>query len=289
MYAESINNWRRGLFVLLIDQSEAMGQDALDARGDRKTAAALMANALIQNVTIFATRAEGVIGVADLAVFGYRSGAFGEPLVESLLEACPDGTGIWNIRELADHPRQIEQTTARFFDEDNGQEMVVPVERPVWVTPQSFGSAPLCSVLQRAHDLVKGWIQTHPDSFPPAVVLFTSGENSESASPLYHAELLKSLATCDGNVLLLVQHLAPLGAQPSLFPHRYEQVDGEVGRLLFLMASVIPERMFDELRRETFDVQAGARALGVGSEVGHLLKVLPWGSGGPATDKAESA
>ena len=66
-----------------------------------------------------------------------------------------------------------------FIDEETGELIEFPSESPVWIDPVAEGSTPMCHVLYHAHQILTGWIQQHPDSFPPIVIHISDGESQD--------------------------------------------------------------------------------------------------------------
>ena len=249
MYTQSITRSHRTAFVLLIDGSGSMAEEIL-FRGKRTTkaeAVASITNGLLFELIERARRNDGVRDYYDIAVMAYS----GNDEVYSLL---PDGRKMISVAELAarEAPTRREVIECRMPD---GSTALREIPAPAWVAPEAAGQPPMHQALDEACELVAEWCRNpaHAASFPPTVFNITDGEATDCDDEELRAvaERLRSLRTCDGNVLLINIHIAPGDAQQAIFFPSEEEAGypNRYARLLYDCSSPMPE-VFNEAIRE---------------------------------------
>lgn len=140
---------------------------------------------------------------------------------------------------------------------------------PYAVWDGSPADTPLAAGLGRARELVAGWIVDHPDGFPPVVLHLTAGP-PVGADAVDQADRLKSLATTDGNVLLLNTYLSPTGAEPAALPTGTWQPPDQPSRDLFWLSSLAPDPFRTSRERRGLEAPAGCRLLAVDEDLRFL-------------------
>lgn len=274
---QEISRAHKACLLFLVDQSAGM-EECLGGTGrPRQYELASMTNDWLWNLVIRATGGWGVRGYWDVGVLGYRTDRNANPVIESALEGPLAGTLLVSIVDLAEHPARVERGIERFRDDASGELIEVRSERPVWVDAKAEGEAAVCAAFEHAHDILKKWIEEHPDSFPPIVLHITGGE-SQDGDPTAHAEALKNLATDDGNVLLCTCYLSTTGTDPVFLPSSGKDLPDAAARTLFETSSVLPKCMYDNAVSEGFEVQSGARGMSVNTSLLRLLGLLDMGT-----------
>jgi hypothetical protein len=213
----------------------------------------------------------------DVGVFGYRTDPSAQPIIESALQGPLAGRTLVSITEIGASPVRIDPRNQLIPDEETGEMLEVPCEVPVWVDPKAEGGTPMCHMLYRAYEILSEWIARHPRSFPPIVVHITDGE-SQDGDPIPYADAVKSLATEDGNVLLLNCHLSMTAADPFMFPAGEEGLPDELARVLFRMSSVLPEPFLRHAMVEGFQLQPDARGMAFNADMVCLIQFLNMGT-----------
>ena len=249
MHTQSITRSHRTAFVLLIDGSGSMAEEIL-FRGKRMTkaeAVASITNGLLFELIERARRNDGVRDYYDIAVWTYS----GNDEVYSLL---PDGRQMISVSELAAQkvPTRREVIECRMPD---GTTALREVPAPAWVFPEAAGQTPMHQALDQAAELLAAWCRNpaHAESFPPTVFNITDGEATDCDEEELRsvAERLRSLRTCDGNVLLVNIHIAPGDSQQCVFFPSEEEAayPNRYAKLLYDCSSPMPE-VFNEAIRE---------------------------------------
>ena len=247
-YTQSITRRHRTAFVLAIDQSGSMVEE-LEFRGRRTSKAAAVAevaNSLLSELLLRATREGEVRDYYDIAVVGYS----GEG-VHSLLSADETFVPVSALRNAVRNTRRV-SVERRLPD---GQPAFNEVTVSEWIAPAASGQTPMYEALLYVHDLVEAWCRRpeHRESFPPLVFNITDGEatDCDDAELRAVAGQIKSLRTADGNVLLVNIHIAAgdtprtvffPSAEEASYPNRYAEV-------LYDCSSPMPE-VFNEAIRE---------------------------------------
>ena len=247
-YTQSITRRHRTAFVLAIDQSGSMVEE-LEFRGRRTSKAAAVAevaNSLLSELLLRATREGEVRDYYDIAVVGYS----GEG-VHSLLSANETFVPVSALRNAVRNTRRV-SIERRLPD---GQPAFNEVTVSEWIAPAASGQTPMYEALLYVHDLVEAWCRRpeHRESFPPLVFNITDGEatDCDDAELRAVAGQIKSLRTADGNVLLVNIHIAAgdtphtvffPSAEEASYPNRYAEV-------LYDCSSPMPE-VFNEAIRE---------------------------------------
>lgn len=249
MYTQSITRTHRTAFVLLIDGSGSMAEETL-FRGKRMTKAEVVAsitNGMLFELIERARRNDGVRDYYDIAVWTYS----GNDEVYSLL---PDGRQMISVAELAarEVPMRREIIECRMPD---GSTALREIPAPAWVFPEAAGQTPMHQALDQAAELLEAWCRNpaHAESFPPTLFNITDGEATDCDEEELRSvsERIRSLRTCDGNVLLINIHIAPSAAQQSVFFPSEEEADypNRYAKLLYDCSSPMPE-VFNEAIRE---------------------------------------
>ena len=149
-YTQSITRRHRTAFVLAIDQSGSMVEE-LEFRGRRTSKAAAVAevaNSLLSELLLRATREGEVRDYYDIAVVGYS----GEG-VHSLLSANETFVPVSALRNAVRNTRRV-SIERRLPD---GQPAFNEVTVSEWIAPAASGQTPMYEALLYVHDLVEAW------------------------------------------------------------------------------------------------------------------------------------
>jgi len=223
----------KGLVVLLVDQSECM---ASPSSADR-------ANALLQNLCIHCSQVEGVKDWFDISVLGYCSREDGTAIVEPVLNGLLAGRDIVSVTELFNNPGRCETINHALQDEETGEWLNMPTQRPIWVEHRAAGCGPLGVALLRATLLVDRWIQNHRGSPPPFVINLSNGAFN-GADPEPYAATLKQRSTELGNVILCNAVHIP----SAMWTRHLPQVSPCLPRLFQMASGDLPKALRNSLR-----------------------------------------
>lgn len=248
MYTHEITRRNRTAFVIAIDQSCSM-QEQVIVRSRLMTkaeAVAIITDRLIDELIMRARREDGVRNYYDIAVIGYGNDEV-YPLVGESLDFVP-------ITTIAS--RKVERRELLFERIlPSGKQGMVRESISEWVAPHAAGSTPMYEMLIAATDLVERWCKEpqNSESFPPIVFNITDGEPTDCTDEQLReaAGRLRSVATADGNVLLINVHISTNTTQPAIVFPRMDEIgrDNRYARLLADISSRVPEAMEESVRQ----------------------------------------
>jgi len=277
-YTEEISRANPSCFVFLIDQSGSMADPFGDTGKSKANGVATVINRLLSDLVIECTKGEdkprdyyyvGVIG------YGFDNDAVG-PAFKGVLA----GRELVSISEIGMNPARIEERRSKELDAGIGRLIEVPFKFPVWFEPIAFDGTPMCKALREARRIVEGWVNHHPNSYPPTVINITDGESTDG-NPEQDAAAITSIANVNGSRALLFNiHISSRRADPIVFPDKEEGLPDEYARLLFNMSSVLPEPIRDAARGEIKDKPIGDRARGFAfnADMTELIQFLDIGT-----------
>jgi hypothetical protein len=218
----------------------------------------------------------------DVGVFSYGGSALGNrEAVEPALGGDLAGRALVSITDLAQHPLAVR-------DVQNGVDSPT-VKMPVWVEPIHGHRTPMCEAIATVGGHIAGWVNEHPDSFPPIVINITDGEVTDS--PFNGASIedwttrLVSLKTNDGPVLFFNCFLSAQDRQPALFPSTPADLP-DPGPALFAMSSPLPPSMVDRAQAEGVAAGDEARGIAFNVDMAALVKFLQVGTHTVGVDPA---
>ena len=271
-YTAEISRGNPSCFVFLIDQSGSMGDVFGAGEGNQKKAdgVADAINRLLQNLVIKCAKEEGVRDYFHVAVIGY--GAQVGPAFSGLLA----GRQFVPISEVANAPARIESRNKKVSDGAGGL-VDQQVRFPVWFEAVNNAGTPMRQALGEAKTIVEGWIEQHPNCFPPIVINITDGEPTDG-DPINAANEIRNLRSSDGNVLLFNIHLSAHRAAAVEYPCSETGLADQFAQQLFQMSSVLPEYMMKIAQNEGLNVGEGSRGFVFNADMVAVIKFLDIGT-----------
>jgi hypothetical protein len=185
---------------------------------------------------VTASKDAGVRRYYQIGVIGYNNAV--NPVLQGSLA---EKELVW-IDELYQNPIRVEE---RMKKEPDGAGGVIEVKTkfPIWIDPVANGQTHMCEALSRAKDILEPWVKEYPYSYPPTVINLTDGEANDG-DPRPAAQALKSLATQDGNVILLTLHVSSNQVmKQAFFPNTAEGLPDDPSRVMYEMSSLLTENM----------------------------------------------
>ena len=287
-YTAEISRLNPGCFLFLVVQCMGMGDPMPGLPGQTKGAVA--ADAVNRIVDTLSQRCSSGMDVRDYFHIGILSFNAGWLLVNNMdVNSALAGTTpeqpflpISQVVEVA----EIEEKRVK---EDYGGGEIVEVTRrmPVWLRVRGKGwKDPLRGMLNFIERPLAEWIDQYPDSYPPVVVVISDGVLIDG-DPQQAANRIRSLQTSDGNVLLFTIHLSSAKTSPTMFPSREDGLPslGEGpgdSKMMFSMASVLPERFRHQAASMGFPVDENSRGLILNADAVALAQFLDIGTRGPS-------
>jgi hypothetical protein len=233
-HSQKITRAEPTLLFFVIDQSGSMCEPIAGASVTKAQYVADVINRTVYQLAVKATRdASGCRHYFDIGAIGYGSST-GSAWLGALQPQI-----IHSLPSLASRPPRTETKLKREPDGAGGI-IELETEFPVWIDPVHSGGTPMAEALQLASREIASWIESHPRSFPPTVVHITDGQHT-TADPEAVAELLRSLRTEDGEVLLFNIHIDRNEGHSIVFPSDPATLPDAFARRLYTMSSMPPE------------------------------------------------
>lgn len=274
MYHSQITRAHKGAFLILLDQSGSMAEEAPFEGHTTTKAEALcdVLNGLLEEIINHCHR-EGFVGdYFDIGIIGY-SGTEARNLL---------GKGFVSVTKINTIDTPVKhQILSRTLP--SGESFQTIVERRCWIAPVAKGRTPMGEALGMATHMCRSWCKNHPESFPPIVINISDGEATDAPAEeiIRLADKLKACHTNDGNTLLINILLATEGSTrlPHIcFPSESEPVaTNRHARLLYNISSTLPE-LFNQ---EIIDFRGGEapfRGMCVNASVSELVSLLAIGT-----------
>lgn len=271
-YSAEISRVNPSCFLFLIDQSGSMDDPfgSGESNKKKKEGVADAINRLLQNLVIKCAKQEGVRDYYYIGVIGY--GAITGPAFEGPLAK----RDLVPISEVATNPSRVEERTKK-TDDGAGGLVDQHVKFPIWFEPIANGGTPMCQALTLAENIMNGWINTHPNSFPPIVINITDGEATDGDASI-PAQSLSKLGSSDGNLLLFNVHLSSRSGNPIEFPDTADNLPDEFSKLLFRMSSTLPDHMQSIAKQEGFSISGGSKGFVFNADMVSVIKFLDIGT-----------
>ncbi len=224
-YTAEISSDNPSCFLFLIDQSTSMAEEisAGDSNVAKATGVSDTMNRWLSELSIKCAKSDGVRDYYHVGVLGYGK------KVGTCLAGSADGEELIPISHIADNPARIEEKDS--------------IRMPVWFDAVADGGTPMCRAASQAEQIVQGWLDAHPDCYPPIVIHVTDGEATDG-DPESRLRQLTTLSSSDGSTMLFNIHLsANPDAKPICFPDSADELPDEYSKMLFETASLVTPTM----------------------------------------------
>jgi hypothetical protein len=271
-YEAEISRVNPTCFLFLIDQSGSMSERFGGGQGSASKAdeLALAINRCIHELIIKCSKDMEIYRYFQVGIigYGYRTGpALSGNLASQQL--------VW-VDELYQNPLRVD-TVQKQVPDGAGGLVATTVQLPVWFEPISNGGTPMNNAFQQAYAIIERWVYDHPTAFPPIVMNFTDGEPTDG-DPSAIAHNLTNLSTQDGNVLLLNLHLSSSPAAAITFPDSETNLPDNHAKMLFRMASVLPDFMRGPAADYGYPTSTQSRAFIFNARIEHVIGFLNIGT-----------
>ncbi|MEU8137930.1 vWA domain-containing protein [Streptodolium elevatio] len=284
-YTAEISRAHPGCLIFLIDQSSSMddpigtapgeggGSAASDTPATPPRKADVVADALnrlLFELSVRCAKEEGVRDYFHIAVIGY-----GHTVLPALSGGLA-GRELVPLSEIVEHPARFDARTRKVPDGAGGL-VERTVEVPVWVEPVASGGTPMCQAVGAASKLVQGWVDAHPEGFPPIVLNLTDGESTDG-NPAEAATRLRYHVTADGEALMFNLHISTNRATPVAFPGPGDELPDKYAQLLYAMSSELPPGMRAYATEQGTDVADGAHGFVFNADLSAVVQFLDIGT-----------
>lgn len=274
MYTAEISRLNPTCFLFLVDHSTSMQNPIMGVPGNPKKSefVADALNKVIQSLVVSASKDMEIRRYYQVGVFGYGFE------VKSALGGDLSENDLYWIDEIYEHPLRIEDRIKKESDGVGGF-IEVTTKFPVWVDPVARGQTPMCSALNKAYEVLAKWVEEHPQSYPPTLINLTDGEANDGDARV-PAEMIKSLATEDGNVTILTVHSSSNElSRQIVFPIEMKELPDHFSKVMFEVSSSLTPKMRatgEELLGSTVD--EGARGLVYNADIAGIVQALEIGT-----------
>jgi len=270
-YSAEISRTNPTCFLFLVDQSSSM-LEPFGGQSDKKKSEGVAdaINRLLQNLCLKCAKSDGIRDYFHVGVIGYGG------QVALALKGKLAGEPLVPVSAIANHPLRVEQRT-RKMDDGAGGIIEQSFKFPVWVEPVAGGRTPMCKAITLATQFLQEYLTHYPACYPPMVINISDGAATDG-NPEPSANLLRGLASSDGNVLLLNAHLSSSPNQPVTFPGREEVLAEPHARLLFRMSSPLPQRLLDAARAESYRLDGTPRGFVFNADLVSVIRFLDIGT-----------
>lgn len=255
MYQQSITHINRTAIVIAIDSSISMQEwTTLHNTPMRKMeAASIIANFIIDELTLRTTRGEEVRNYYDIMVIAY-SGDGVEVVVGD------EHGGMIGISHLVEN---TPQPKCYHINQECNQERGIstPITLHEWVSPKACGTTPTYEAFSHIKRVLSDWCDNphNKESFPPLVINISDGgcSDADEAEMLDIARDIRELSTADGATLLVNIYLSASDRQessPIIFPSECSVISKDDDcQMLYKMSSTLPtevEWVIEEMKRD---------------------------------------
>ncbi|MEI8374268.1 MAG: VWA domain-containing protein [Planctomycetota bacterium] len=271
-YTAEISRNNPTCFLFLVDQSGSMAEQFGGEAGRSKAQGVADAiNRLLQTLVLRCAKGEYILDRYYIGVIGYGSEIrWGFP-IEALAENV-----LQPVSAIGGNPLRIEERVKR-MDDGAGGLIEQRIKFPVWFEPIAQGKTPMCAAFQAAHGLITDFVGQYPSCFPPIVINISDGAaNDGHPGPM--SDAIRSIASQDGNVLLLNAHVSARGERPILFPTHDGFLPDDFSKLLFYMSSPLPPAMLHQARILEATVEEGARGFAFNADLASVIMFLNIGT-----------
>ena len=263
-YQQTIDRKHPGCIIFLLDQSASMAESMGGTTPPISKAQALAntVNNLLQAIVMRSVK--DLDGLPrhyyDLGIIGYGNEA--RPLFGGSLS----GRHFASVGEVAEAAQEVTGLDG--------------IPHPMWLPPVAEGRTAMCSALELAGQIARGWIQAHPGSFPPIVINVSDGKATDGKPERLAkaAAELRGMATADGELLLFNINLSTAAKQSIAFPSDAKRLPDEYSRQLFAVSSPLPDLMRREAKRRGMAGDSNVRGFVCNGDLDTVIQALEVGT-----------
>jgi len=202
-------------------------------------------NKTVAEVVTRCSKAEGVRNYFEVGVVAYSDDMAREGWGGGLR-----GSILHPISKIAETPLRIEDRVKN-LDDGVGGIVEQKVKFPVWFEPASVGGTPMKAGLTKAAEILADWCDAHRSCYPPTIFHITDGQSTDG-DPEDVANVIRQLATDDGQVLLFSLHIDTGSGNEISFPTSESILPDQYSRQLFRMSSLFPPSLIEAAQSHAF-------------------------------------
>jgi len=281
-YEAEISRRHPAAFFFVLDQSASMDDPVAGVPSKKSVMLATVVNRVINELCVRNQEGDEVLSRFEIALVGYGNERYGPTRVGSAFGGSLAGRAIVPLKDVADYPLRIDNSTKTEVDA-SGNLVKVPVKFPVWLEPEANAGTPMAEAMSYTFQLVADWVAAHQDSFPPVVIHVTDGEPNDGIDPRPQADAIRDQSTNDGNVLMFTLHLSGGAPQPITFPENEALLPDMFSRMLFHMSSPMPGKWRVRSGEHMgLTIGQNARAFIYNADITSMIQFLEIGTRNPA-------
>jgi hypothetical protein len=270
-YTAEISRRNPSCLLFLVDRSASMEDPFGDGLKRKCDGVAESLNRMLYELAIKCAKEEGIRNYYDVGVIGYGA------TVESAFNGELAGRSLLPIADVANHPARLEER-AKPSSGNAAPPARKTIRVPVWFDPVAIGGTPMTQAFGLAASVLRGWLDAHPDAYPPTVVHITDGESTDG-DPTGAMQAITKMYTTDGNVVLFNVHISgDPRAKPQKFPSSADGLPNAYARMLYGNASFLTPFMTATARQLGLTVDDDARAFVLNADLALLTAALDIGT-----------
>ncbi len=270
-YAGEISRKNPSCFLFIVDHSASMEDPFASGTKRKCDGLAEVLNRFLYELAIKCAKEEGIRNYYDVGVIGYGA------TVESAFTGKLAARSLVPIADVANNPMRLDERPKETVT-SSGEAVRRIVRVPVWFDPVAAGGTPMVKAFGLAASVLRGWIDAHPDAYPPAVVHITDGESTDG-DPTVAMRGVTQMHTSDGNVLLFNVHISsdPHG-KVLKFPSSADGLPDAYARMLYASSSYLTPFMCATARAQGLDVGDEAKGFVLNADLNLLVAALDIGT-----------
>ncbi len=272
-YEAEISRVNPTCFLFLVDQSGSMAE-TFGAESDKTKAEGVAdaINRLLQTLVFRCAKGGYILDRYYIGAIGYGGGlSLGLP-VPALA-----GEVLRPVSMIGNSPLRIEERLEKVEDHDTKLPGELHVSVPIWFEPKAQGNTPMCAALKTAHEVIRDFVDAHPDCFPPTVINISDGVPSDG-DPQRLAAAIRCVSSTDGDAQLFNVHISLRDEKPILFPSSESCLPDGHAHLLFRMSSPLPKAMLRQAQILETSVTEGAVGFAFNADLASVIAFLEIGT-----------
>ena len=212
-------------------------------------------NKTLYQLVIRCKKSEGVRHYFDVGVLAYNGNG-----VQSGFGGALSGSVLHSINEIEASPLRVEDRTKKVPDGAGGL-VEQSTKFPVWFDAISSGGTPMCEAFRKAAEVLVGWSDSHPASYPPTVIHVTDGQSNDG-DPSSIADAIRQISTQDGAALLFNLHIDTQEGASIVFPSSDAALPDSHSKNLYSMSSPIPAHLLQPIKDKGHNISSEAKFFG---------------------------
>jgi hypothetical protein len=273
LYKAEIARTQPSAFLILLDESESMNDEAASGQPKRKIVSDIVNNTIRQHI-VRNTKEKKIFDRYDIGILGY-----GDDAVRNIFRGLGDNV-FQPLSLIQQFPLRVEDRKQEIYDAATGDNVTKEIKFPVWFEAHAKGDTPMCLGLREARKTLGSWCASHPRSYPPTLLHVTDAELNDGTFDEVEAlaDEIRRIGTDDGATLIFNIHISSSKAYPVEFPTSDEGLPDEFAKLLYRMSSLLPQSLIEYAQGHGYEEKVRQNSRGFvfnaeESQIVHLFDV----------------